>query len=80
MYVHTVLPVSVGVDRRNCPVLSLCLTWVRGIAWDLREMGSAWGRGVREGQAPKSREDKQSTPSKEGDNMRKREEGRTSRA
>ncbi len=23
-----------------------------GIAWDLREMGSAWGRGVREGLAP----------------------------
>ncbi len=23
-----------------------------GLAWDLREMGSAWGRGAREGPAP----------------------------
>jgi hypothetical protein len=30
----------------------LCPTWERGIAWCLREMGSAWGRGVREGPAP----------------------------
>jgi hypothetical protein len=25
--------------------------WKRAIAWGLREMGSAWGRGVREGPA-----------------------------
>jgi hypothetical protein len=24
----------------------------RAVAWDLREMGSAWGKGVREGLAP----------------------------
>ncbi len=59
----------------------MCPTCERGIAWDLREMGSAQGRGVREGQAPpRSGEDKQSTPSKEGDNMEKEEEGRTGRA
>jgi hypothetical protein len=30
----------------------LCLTWERAVAWDLREMGSAWGRGAREGLSP----------------------------
>jgi hypothetical protein len=30
----------------------LCPTWERGVAWNLREMGSAWGRGLREGPAP----------------------------
>jgi hypothetical protein len=27
----------------------VCPTWEWGVAWDLREMRSAWGRGVREG-------------------------------
>ncbi len=35
--------------------LLLCLTQEYGIAWDLREMGSAQGKGVREGQAPQTR-------------------------
>jgi hypothetical protein len=30
----------------------MCPTGERGVAWDLREMGSAWGRGQREGLAP----------------------------
>jgi hypothetical protein len=30
----------------------LCLTWKWAIAWDLREMGSVWGKGARVGQAP----------------------------
>ncbi len=34
------------------PTSGLCLTWERGVGWDLREMGSAWGMGVREGPAP----------------------------
>jgi hypothetical protein len=32
----------------------LCPTLERGVAWGLREMGSAWGRGVREGLAPQN--------------------------
>ncbi len=31
----------------------LYLMWKRAVAWDLREMGSAWGKGVTEGPAPK---------------------------
>ncbi len=27
--------------------------WKRAVAWDLREIGSAWGKGVTEGPAPK---------------------------
>ncbi len=30
----------------------MCPKWERGVAWALREMGSARGRGVREGAAP----------------------------
>jgi hypothetical protein len=49
-------------------------------AWDLRERGQL-GVGGEEGPGPpRSGEDKQSTPSKEGGNMRKEEEGKTSRA
>jgi hypothetical protein len=44
-------------------------------------MGSARRKGVRESEAPPSREeDKQSTPSKEGGNMEQEEEGRTGQA
>jgi hypothetical protein len=32
--------------------IKLCPTLEHGVAWDLREMGSALGRGVREGPAP----------------------------
>ncbi len=28
------------------------MTEERGIAWDMREMGSTWGRGIREGLVP----------------------------
>ncbi len=30
----------------------MCPTEEGGVAWDLREMGSTWGRGVREGPVP----------------------------
>ncbi len=30
----------------------VCPTSERAVAWDLRKMGSAWGKGVREGLAP----------------------------
>jgi hypothetical protein len=30
----------------------VCPTWKRGFAWDLREMGSACGKGVKGGLAP----------------------------
>jgi hypothetical protein len=43
--------VSVQVNMTFKPQV-LRPTWKRAIAWDLREMGSAWGRGVREGPAP----------------------------
>jgi hypothetical protein len=33
----------------------LCLTQEWSVAWDLREMGSAQGKGEREGQAPQTR-------------------------
>jgi hypothetical protein len=36
-------------------LLVVCLTQEWGIVWDLREMGSAKGKGVREGQAPQTR-------------------------
>ncbi len=53
----------------------MCPTWERGVAWDLREMGSAWGRGVREGPAPpESTEDKQSVLNEGIGNMEKEEE------
>ncbi len=32
----------------------MCPTYEWGVAWDLREMGSARGKGVREGQAPQA--------------------------
>ncbi len=56
----------------------MCPKWEGGIAWDLREMGSALGRGARVGPAPRMQEDKQSTLSEEGGNMEKEEEGRRS--
>ncbi len=30
----------------------MCPTWEQAVAWELREMGSAWGKGAREGPAP----------------------------
>jgi hypothetical protein len=32
----------------------MCPTRGKGIAWDLREMGSAQGKGAREGRAPQT--------------------------
>jgi hypothetical protein len=43
--------VNGSVNGMDVPVL-LHPTEERDVAWDLREMGSAWGRGVREGLAP----------------------------
>ncbi len=40
----------------------MCLTQEWGVAWDLREMGSAQGKGVREGQAPQARREISSQP------------------
>jgi hypothetical protein len=54
----------------------MCPTAEWGVAWDLREMGSTWGRGLREGEGNK--EDKQSVLSEGGDNMEKEEEERAS--
>ncbi len=52
-----------------------------GRAWVLREMGSVWGRGVREGPAPTRTEgDKQSVLKEGRDSMDKEEEERASRA
>ncbi len=56
-------------------------TWEQGVAWDLREMGSAWGRGVREGPTPPgNKDDKQSVLSEGRGNIEKEEEERASRA
>jgi hypothetical protein len=41
----------------NLTRLYLCLKLERGVAWALREMGSAWGRGVSEGPAPQEARD-----------------------
>jgi hypothetical protein len=58
----------------------VCLTWERAVAWDLREMGSAWGRGAREGSAsPGGGKDKQSVLSEGRDNMGKDKEDRVTR-
>jgi hypothetical protein len=59
----------------------LCPTWERGIAWDLREMGSAWGRGVREGLSPqKARKiSSQRSVREEATWRRKRKEGQVGR-
>jgi hypothetical protein len=44
-----------------------------GIAWDLREMGSAQGKGVREGQAPQTkREISSQLPAKKEATWRRR--------
>ncbi len=34
--------------------MTMCPTQEWGVAWDLREMGSAQGKGAREGQAPQT--------------------------
>jgi hypothetical protein len=58
----------------------LCLTWERAFAWDLREMGLAWGNGAREGPSPQGgRKDKQSVLSESRGNMGKDEEDWASR-
>jgi hypothetical protein len=59
----------------------LCPTWERGIAWDLKEMGSAWGRGVREGPAPQKagKISSQSSARKEVTWRRKKKEGQVGR-
>ncbi len=57
----------------------MCPTWERAVAWDLREMGSAWGRGAREGPAPPGGgKDKRSVLSEGRDYMGKDEEDRVS--
>jgi hypothetical protein len=57
--------------------LYVCLTWKRGIAWDLREMGSAWRRGVKGGPAPQKagKISSQCSARKEATWRRKRKEG-----
>jgi hypothetical protein len=59
----------------------LCSTQERGVAWDLREMGSAQGKGVREGQAPQTRREisSQLPARKEATLRRKKKEGRVRR-
>jgi hypothetical protein len=61
--------------------LYMCLTWKWGVAWDLREMGSAQGKGVREGQSPQAgREISIQLPArKEATWSRKRKEGQVRR-
>ncbi len=49
----------------------------KGVAWDLREMGSDQGKGAREDQAPQTRKE---ISSKEGGNMEQEEEGKKSQA
>jgi hypothetical protein len=41
------------------------MTWKWAVAWDLKEMGSAWGRGGEGKPSPPERgKDKQSVPNK----------------
>jgi hypothetical protein len=56
----------------------MCPTWEQGVAWDLREMGSAWGRGVREGPAPQEARkiSSQCSAREEATWRRKKKEGR----
>jgi hypothetical protein len=63
------------MDRYLCPTGKL------DVAWDLREMGSAQGRGVREGQAPQGVEkiSSQIPARKEATWRRKKKEGRVGR-
>ncbi len=53
--------------------------WKQAIAGDLREKGSAWGKGVREGQPPGGGKDKQSVLNKGRGNMGKDKEDQSSR-
>ncbi len=59
----------------------MCLTWKRGIAWDLREMGSAWGRGVMGDPAPQKagKISSQCSARKEATWRRKKKEGAVGR-
>ncbi len=59
----------------------MCPPYEWGVAWDLREMGSAQGKGVREGQAPQAgREISSQLPArKEATWSRKRQEGQVRR-
>jgi hypothetical protein len=54
----------------------VCPKWERGVAWALRKIGSARGRGVREGRSrpPRSEGDKESVLNEGRDNMDKDEE------
>jgi hypothetical protein len=59
----------------------LCPTWERAVAWDLREMGSAWGKGGKGGPSPPGGGvDKQSVLSEGRDNVDKDKEGWASQA
>ncbi len=62
-------------------IVYTCPTQKRGVAWDLREMGSAWGRGVREGPAPQEVEKISShhPARKEATGRMKKKEGRVGR-
>jgi hypothetical protein len=56
------------------------LMWKWAIAWDLREMGSLWGKGGEGGTGPQEKlKDKQSIPNKGRENMGKDEEDQPSR-
>ncbi len=59
----------------------MCPTQEWGIAWNLREMGSAQGKGVREGQAPQTRREISSKlpARKEVTWSKKKKEGRVRR-
>jgi hypothetical protein len=62
----------------------VCPTQAKGVAWDLREMGSAQGKGGREGQAPQTRSEISSQlPARKEPNgaggRRKEESGMTKR-
>ncbi len=58
----------------------MCQTQKQAVAWDLREMGSALGKGVKGGPVPPGGgKDKQSVLSEGRDNMDKDEEDQTTR-
>ncbi len=57
------------------------LVWKRAIAWDLREMGSAWGKRGEGGPGPPEKlKDKQLMPNKGRDNMGKDNDDQPSRS
>jgi hypothetical protein len=80
---HIYLPAEHTGHIYLLPYTQITAVPYKGVGRCLRPegMGSAQGKGAKEGRGPPDKErDKQSTPSKEGGNLEQEEEGKKSQA